>query len=168
MKKVGILIEKLFDEQELIYPYHRLREDFEVVLIGSEGDKVYQSKAGFEMKSDIASADVSADELAGLFIPGGFSPDYMRQCEASKELVKALHQQEKPIAAVCHGGWMLASSIDLTDLKMTSTKAIKDDMVHAGANWLDEETVIDRAIYTGRNPHDLPSLVTHFVKGIEE
>lgn len=167
MKKVGILIENLFDERELIYPYYRLREDFEVVLIGSEGDTPYKAKSGFAMTSDIASKDVRPEDLAGLFIPGGYSPDHMRRCQASKDLVRGLHEAAKPVAAVCHAGWMLASSIDLQGLKMTSYHSIKDDMVHAGAQWVDEAPVVDRQVFTGRDPDDLPSLVTTFVRALK-
>lgn len=168
MKKIGILIEKLFDERELIYPYYRLREDFEVLLIGTEANKSYAAKSGFAMMSDVASKDVRAEDLDGLFIPGGYSPDHMRRSQASKDLVRAMHDARKPLAAICHAGWMLASSIDLKGLKMTSYHSIKDDMVHAGADWIDQETVVDRMIFTGRDPEDLPSLVTTFVKSLQE
>ena len=69
MKKVMILIENLFDEQELIYPYHRLSEDFEVVLVGSKKDESYKSKAGFSLKSDLGSEEVNPEEYEALFIP---------------------------------------------------------------------------------------------------
>lgn len=168
MKKVGVFIEDLFDEQELIYPYHRLREDYEVLLIGTEADKEYKGKEGFTLKSDVASEDVNPEDLAGVFIPGGYSPDKMRRSEGTKNIVKSLHEAGKPVASVCHAGWVLTSSIDVKDLKMTSTPAIKDDMVHAGANWVDEQTVVDNNVYTGRNPGDLPSLMKAFLKGLEE
>lgn len=166
MKKVGVMIESLFDEQELIYPYHRLREDYEVVLIGSEANKEYESKSGFKLKSDLGSADISAEELEALFIPGGFSPDYMRRTEESKKLVREIHEAGKPIAAICHAGWMLVSSIDVEGIKLTSYPSIKDDMINAGADWIDEETVIDKNIFTGRNPDDLYSLVPKFIEAI--
>ena len=101
MKKVMILIENLFDEQELIYPYHRLREDFEVVLVGSKKDEAYKSKAGFSLKSDLASEEVIPEDYDALFIPGGFSPDYMRRTEATVNLVKMFVKTGKP--AMDHG-----------------------------------------------------------------
>ena len=168
MKKVGILIENYFDDEELIYPYHRLKEDFEVLLIGTEGDVEYKSKSGFTKKSDVASSEVKAEDLAGIFIPGGYSPDYMRRSEASRNLVKDLHEAGKPIGVICHGGWMLASSIDLKGLKMTSYHAIKDDIVHAGADWVDEETVVDRVVYSGRSPEDLYALLPKFVEALKK
>ncbi len=163
MKKVAVLLENLFDEHELLYPYHRLREDYEVVLIGTEAEKEYKSKEGFKIKSDIASKEASVDDYAGLFIPGGFSPDYMRRSEATVKLVTAFYEADKPIAAICHAGWMLASAIDLKGKKVTSYKSIKDDMTNAGAEWVDE-VVVDGPLVTGRNPDDLPEVMKAFLK----
>lgn len=163
MKKIAILLENLFDEHEVIYPYHRFKEDFEVLLVGTEAGKVYKSKEGFSLKSDAASRDVSADSFDALFIPGGFSPDYMRRSEATIKLVKAMHDQGKPIAAICHAGWVLASAIDLGGKKVTSYPTLKDDLVHAGAEWVNE-IVVDDNLVTGRNPQDLPGVVKAFIK----
>lgn len=167
MKKVAILIENLFDEQELIYPYHRLKEDYEVHLVGTKKDTEYKGKSGQVLKSTHASGDVKADDYAALFIPGGFSPDHMRRCDATIELVKEFDQQEKPIAAICHGPWMLASSCDLKGKDVTSFFSIKDDLINAGANWLDKELVVSGNILTSRNPGDLSVLVKELVKTIE-
>lgn len=168
MKKIAILLENLFDEQELIYPYHRLREDFEVELVGTKADTEYQSKAGFSMKSDVASKGLKADDYAGVFIPGGFSPDYMRRSKETIAFVKAMHDAGKPVAAICHAGWVLASALDIEGMKLTSYASIKDDLVHAGANWVDEEVVIDGHLITGRNPDDLPAVVQAFVDQLKE
>lgn len=93
----------MFDEHELVYPYHRLREDFEVHLIGADKDTVYNSKAGLPVKRTHGSGDVKADDYAALFIPGGFSPDYMQRSESTRALVTAFDRLKKPIAAICHG-----------------------------------------------------------------
>lgn len=162
MKKIAILVETLFDEQELIYPYHRLREDFEVHLIGTDKDTVYSSKSGFQIKSTHGSAEVKADDYAALYIPGGFSPDYMRRSPSSRALVEAFDRQKKPIAAICHGAWMLASCCDLRGREVTSFFSIKDDLIHAGAVWLDQEVVVSENLVTSRNPGDLPALIKTF------
>lgn len=164
MKKIAILIENLFDEEELIAPYHRLREDYEVVLVGTEADKEYKSKSGYTKKSDVASKDIDAKDFDGVIIPGGFSPDYMRRSEDSVKFVKELHEQGKPVAAICHAGWMLSESLDLDGVKLTSTPTIKTDLINAGANWIDEEVVVDRAIVTSRNPNDIPAFMKEFIK----
>lgn len=167
MKKVALLIEDLFDEQELIYPFHRLREDFEVVLIGGEADKLYKSKSGFGLKSDIASADARAEDYVGVYIPGGFSPDYMRRTEATVDFVRAMDQAKKPIAAICHGPWMLASAVDLQGVEVTSFYSIKDDLIHAGAQWLDQAVVQSGHYITARNPKDLAQHVQAFVAALK-
>lgn len=164
MKKVGILLENLFNEEEFIYPYHRLKEDFEVIIIGSEKDKTYASENGVKFTSDIASKDVDPKDLDALFIPGGYSPDYMRRCQATIDLVKEVDKENKIISAICHGPWMLASCIDLKGRDVTSFYSIKDDLVNAGANWIDEETVVSENILTARTPKDLSSLVKVFVE----
>ncbi len=167
MKKVAILIENLFDEKELIYPYFRLKEDFEVHIVGSQKDTTYTGKSGLVMKSTHGSADVKADDYEGILIPGGFSPDNMRRTESTKDLVKEFCTQNKPIAAICHGPWMMASCCDLKGKDMTSFFSIKDDLVNAGANWVDREVVVSGNLITSRNPNDLPVFVKTFVDAVK-
>ena len=169
MKKVAILIENLFDERELIYPYIRLQEEgYEVHLVGTEKDKEYKSKVGLAQKSTHASEDVSASDYDAVVIPGGFSPDYMRSLEDTVNFVKKLNEAKKPVAAICHGGWMLAEADIINGKTVTSTGTIKTDLKNAGANWVDEEVVVDENIITGRNPNDLPAVVKAFVEMIEK
>ncbi len=168
MKKIALLIENMFDEQELICPYHRLREDYEVVLVGSEGEKEYESKSGYKHKSDIAAEDAKAEDFDGLYIPGGFSPDYMRRNKATVEFVKAMDEKTKPIAAICHAPWVLASAIDLEGKDITSYPSIQDDLKNAGANWLDQEVVVTDHLVTSRSPKDLPVHLKEFIRLIED
>ncbi len=157
MKKIAILIENLFDERELIYPYYRLLEEgFEVHLVGSKKDTIYTSKSGLKEKSTHASDEVNAKDYDAVVIPGGFSPDHMRRTKATVDFVRDMDQTNKPIAAICHGGWMLASACDLKGKKVTSFFSIKDDLINAGAEYLDEEVVVDGNIITSRTPKDLP------------
>lgn len=167
MKKVIVLIESNFNEMELLYPYYRLLEDYEVHLVGTEEGKVYVGASGVKMKSSHASRDVKAEDYEGMVIPGGFSPDFMRRSRETRELVKALDDAGKPIAAICHGPWLLASSIDLKGRKMTSFMSIQDDLKHAGADWLDEELVVDGNLVTSRTPVDLPVFMKAFVEKLK-
>ena len=168
MKKVAILIEDLFDERELIYPYYRLLEEgFEVDLIGTKKDTIYTSKSGLTQKSSHASDEVSAVDYLGLVIPGGFSPDYMRRTKATVDFVRDMDKANKPIAAICHGGWMLASACDLEGKKVTSFFSIKDDLINAGAEYLDQEVVVDGNIITSRNPNDLPVFLKTIIKNLK-
>ena len=164
MKKIAILIEDLFDERELIYPYFRmLEEGYQVDLVGPEKDKVFSSKTGLTEKSTKASSEVNAEDYDAVIIPGGFSPDLMRRTEATKEFVRQMDKAGKPIAAICHGPWMMASCCDLKGKRVTSFFAIKDDLVNAGATYVDEE-VVDGHLIPSKTPKDLPA----FCKAIIE
>ncbi len=160
MKTIAILIEDMFDENELIYPYYRLLEEgFEVHLVGPEKDKTFKSKSGLEKQSTHSSKEISAKDYDGLVIPGGFSPDYMRRTKETVEFVKEMNKAEKPIAAICHGPWMLASADALRDKKVTSFPSLKDDLENAGGEYLDEEVVVDGNLVTSRRPGDLPAFM---------
>ena len=165
MKKVAVLVENKFEEPELIYPYWRLKEDYEVTLVGTKADTEYVGKAGsYKMKSDIASSDAKASDFDAVYIPGGFSPDAMRQSEATVNFVKEMHKAGKIIGAICHAPWVLAEADILDGVKATSVSTISTDIKNAGANWVDEETVVDGNIITARTPEDLPAHVTKFVE----
>lgn len=169
MKKVGILIENYFDEKELIYPYFRLKENYEVDLIGTEKDVEYSGKSGsFKMKSDISSKEANPDDYEAIYVPGGFSPDGMRGCKETVEFVKNIHEQNKAIAAICHGPWILADAINLEGIKMTSVPKIKNDFIHAGCEWVDEAVVVDNNIITSRTPADISKQLPKFIDMIEK
>ncbi len=168
MKKIAILIENMFDERELIYPYYRLLEEgFEVHLIGTKKDTVYTSKSGLAEKSTHASDEVLAKDYDALVIPGGFSPDFMRRTKATVDFVKDMNEKNKLIAAICHAGWMLASADAIQGKNVTSFFSIKDDLIHAGAKWLDEEVVVDGNIITSRNPKDLPVFLKAIIENLK-
>lgn len=167
MKKVAVLIADIFDENELVYPLYRLKEDFEVHLVGDEKDKVYKGKSGFEKTSTHAAKEIKADDYAGILIPGGYSPDKMRGSEALKHFVKDMDAQKKPIAAICHAGWMLTSCCEVEGKTLTSTPAIQDDMKHAGVNWVNEALAVDGHLITARMPDDMPGFVKEFVRQVE-
>ena len=165
MKKIAILVENNFEESELIYPYHRFREDYEVTLVGSNADTEYTGKAGgWSIKSDKASSEVSASDFDAVYIPGGFSPDGMRKNADTVKFVKEMHEAGKIVAAVCHGPWVLVEADILDGVKATSVATISTDVKNAGANWVDQECVVDNKIITARTPKDLPVHVTTVVE----
>ena len=169
MKRIAILIEDLFNERELIYPYYRLLEEgYEVHLVGPKKDAVYTSKSGLTEKSTHASNEIRAEDYDGVVIPGGFSPDFMRRTRATVDFVREMDKLNKPVAAICHGGWMLASACNLKGKKVTSFFSIKDDMVHAGAEYVDEEVVVSGNIITSRNPNDLPVFLKTIVEKLNQ
>jgi protease I len=156
MPRVCILAEKYYEEMELWYPYFRLQEaGCAVDLVGTAAGAVYGGKHGYPVKADKASASVKAADYDLILIPGGYSPDHMRRCAATLGLVREAAARNTPLAAICHGGWMLASCADLKGRRLTSYTSIKDDLVNAGALWVDEAVVVDGNLITSRTPQDL-------------
>lgn len=155
-KKIAILIEQTYEDLEAWYPYLRLKEaGAETFFVASE-KKEYTGKHGYPVIPQFSIDQVSNREFDAIVIPGGFAPDYMRRVPAMVELVKRIYDEKKVVAAICHGGWMLVSAGILKGKTATSFFAIKDDMVNAGAEWVDEEVVRDGNVITSRKPEDLP------------
>jgi len=159
-KKVMIMVAELFNDYEFIYPYYRLLETgAHVEVVGAKAGMVYSSKVGTTAKSTAAAKDLNPAEFAGLVIPGGYAPDFV-------SLVREMTNQGKVVAAICHAGWMLASAKILQGRTVTSYFAIKDDLIHAGANWVDQEVVEDGGLITSRTPDDLPAFMRAVVAAL--
>jgi len=159
-KKVIILVEDMYNDLEFWYPYYRLKEaGAEVVVVGSGSAEEYTGKAGIPRRADTTAEQVSAADFDGIVIPGGYAPDHMRRYPAMVKLVKDLFDAGKVVAAICHAGWMLASAEIVKDRTVTSVFAIKDDLIHAGANWVDQEVAVDGKLITSRKPDDLPAFM---------
>ena len=157
-KRVAVLVEQQYQELEVWYPVYRLREaGCEVVMVGPEAGKTYASKLGYPAKADVAATDVNASQFHAIVIPGGFAPDYIRRSEAMLKLVRDMFAVSKPVAAICHGPWVLCSTPALKGKTATGFSSIKDDMVNAGATFVDKEVVVDGNVITSRKPDDLPA-----------
>ncbi len=166
MKKIAVLIEDHFNEFELIYPYYRLKEaGFESVLVGPE-KKTYNSKAGLAIPAEISIND--AKEFDGVVIPGGYAPDLLRRNQKILDFVKKMFDEEKLVAAICHGGWVLISAHTVNGVTLTGSYAIKDDLKNAGAKYVDEKVVVDENLITSRSPSDLPFFTKEIVKFLGE
>jgi protease I len=167
-KRVAVLVEQQYQELEVWYPVYRLREaGCEVVLVGPEAGKSYPSKLGYPAVADVAAKDVSADQFHAVVIPGGFAPDFIRRSEAMLKLVRDLATQNKPLAAICHGPWVLCSTPALRGKTATCFFAIKDDVINAGANYVDREVVVDGNVITSRKPDDLPAFVVALMQALQ-
>jgi protease I len=163
-KRFAVLVEEIYEDLELWYPVHRLREaGAEVTIVGPKAGATYLSKHGYPATADKAASDVSADDFDGVIIPGGFAPDRMRRDKAMVNLVRDTHESGKIVAAICHAGWMLCSAHILNGKRATSFFSIKDDMVAAGADWVDQEVVQDGNLITSRTPLDLPAFMRAIV-----
>ena len=167
-KKAVILVETMFNDLEFWYPYYRLKEaGVAVTVVGSGSAVAYTGKAGTEIKADVSAGEVDAGNFDVMVIPGGYAPDHMRRYPAMVKLVREFSDLGKIVAAICHAGWMLASAEIANGRTLTSFFAIRDDLVHAGANWVDDEVVMDRNLITSRTPDDLPAFMRAIVKALE-
>ncbi len=164
-KTIIVLTHDIFEDLELWYPVHRLREEgARVLLAGPEKDTVYKGKYGVPAKSDIAIRDIDPSGVDGLVIPGGYAPDKLRRFNEVLSLVKNVDENEKPIAMICHAGWVPISAKIVDGRKVTSVSAIKDDLVNAGAEWVDEAVVTDGNLVSSRTPADLPVYMKAYIE----
>lgn len=168
-KRVAILAEKLYEDLELWYPYYRLKEAGAMVqVVGTGSADKFESKHGLPVKVDVNAEQVSADDFDAVIVPGGYAPDHMRRYPAMVKLVRDAYQQGKVVAAICHAPWMLASANVLRGKTATSVGAIKDDVINAGANWVDKEVVRDGNLITSRTPADLPAYLREIIRALSE
>jgi protease I len=167
-KKVAIFLENIYEDPEFWYPYYRLKEaGAEVTIIAPEVGE-YKSKYGYPAQSDLAARDAQAGQFDAVVVPGGFSPDYMRRSAEMVGFLKKAYNMGKIIAAICHGPWMLVSIDALKGRKATSYFSIKDDMVNAGAIYIDQPVVHDGNIITSRKPADLPDFCRAIINAIKD
>jgi protease I len=164
-KKVLAFVDEEFEDLEMWYPVLRLREEGAVVhTAGPKGQTVYHGKYGVPLQSDISFDEAGSASYDGLYVPGGWAPDKLRRYDKVLALTQEFHRDGKPIAQICHAGWVLISAKIVSGFRMTSTPGIKDDLQNAGATWLDEEVVVDRNIVSGRRPPDLPAFMREFIR----
>ena len=168
-KRVAVLVEQQYQEMEVWYPVYRLREaGCKVTVVGPEAGQTYPSKLGYPCKSDKAAKEVRADDFEILVIPGGFAPDYLRRHDSVLRLVSGMVEQGKVVAAICHGPWVLCSTQALKGKRATCFFAIKDDVVNAGARYVDAEVVRDGNLITSRKPDDLPAFMQAVLQAARE
>jgi len=169
-KRIAFLAASGFEQVELTEPWNAVKDaGAEVVLVSLKSGKIQ----GFhhDEKADLFTVDktvedVSASEFNGLVLPGGvFNPDALRVNKKAVSFVRDFFTQQKPVAAVCHGPWMLIEADVVRGRKVTSWPSLQTDLKNAGATWVDEECVCDQGLVTSRNPDDLPAFCE---KAIEE
>ncbi len=161
-KRALIFIDDLYEDLELLYPRLRLIEaGCEVQLAGlAEPGAIHRGKHGYPIASDIRATDketTNVDDYDALICPGGFAPDKLRRSRDVLRITRDFHEAGKPLAHICHGGWIPISAGVVRGLTVTSTPGIRDDLVNAGAEWVDRECVVDRNHITARRPDDLPA-----------
>lgn len=166
-KKILFFIENLYEDLEVHYPrYRMIEEGARVVVAGPRAKEVYQSKHNYPCQADISFQEVRVDDYDALIIPGGYAPDKMRKYPKVMELVREFDQKKKLIAFICHAGWVPASSNVLQGVKCTSYLTIKQELIHAGAQWVDEPVVVDKHFISSRCPDDLPSFCSAIIAAL--
>jgi protease I len=164
-----MIVAEMFEDSEFRVPYDRLRAaGHEVVVIGSEAGKELSGKRGKErVTPDRAIAEVSADDFDALVIPGGYSPDRLRMDPKMVGFTRAFYTRERPVAAVCHAGWMLVEADAADGRVVTSWPSIRTDLINAGARWVDREVVEDGHLITSRKPDDLQAFSDAILRQLE-
>ena len=169
MAKIAILVEKIYEDLELQYPRLRLKEAGHTVdIVGPKAGETYVGKHGYPQKAEKSAADVKASDYQLIVIPGGSSPDHMRRDGGMVKLIRDAAALKIPMAAICHGPWMLCSTDALKGRRCTSFMSIVHDVVNAGGKWVDEECVVDGPIITARCPDDLPSFSNAILQLVSE
>ncbi len=155
-RAVLLLAADQFEDMELLYPLYRLiEEEVAVTVAGLDDQPVHGKKGHGPVPVDTTVDQVAEPDFDALVIPGGFAPDKLRRSQTVLDLVRAFDNSGKPIAFICHAGWVPISAKILKGRRATSVSAIRDDMENAGVDWVDEATVVDGNLISARTPADL-------------
>ncbi|MDD2695273.1 MAG: type 1 glutamine amidotransferase [Anaerolineales bacterium] len=166
-KRVAVLIEDGFEDLEFWVPVMRLREEgAQVTVVGSGRQATFRGKNGLDAQVDIDAAQAQARDFDAVVVPGGWAPDKLRRYPEITALVREADQQGKIIAAICHAGSVLISAGILKDRKATGTVAIKDDLVNAGAQWVDAPAFREGNLVWGRVVADIPDFCRELVAAL--
>jgi protease I len=155
-KEILILAGPDYEDLELQYPRYRLMEEGARITIAGIGEPSYTGKKGYPVDVDVQVTEISASSFDALVIPGGYAPDKMRRVPELLDLVREMNDQGKPIGFICHAGWVPISAGILKGKRITCVSAIKDDVINAGAEYVNEAVVVDGNLVTSRTPDDLP------------
>jgi protease I len=145
----------LYEDLELWYPKIRLEEEGARTVVAGTGERTYQGKRGYPLTVDTSVDQVKSEDFDGLVIPGGYAPDIMRRSERLLQLTREIYQAGKPVAFICHAGWVPISAGIVRGKRGTSVGAIRDDLVNAGMIWEDSAVVVDGNLISSRTPADL-------------
>ena len=175
-KTVAILATDGFEESELLEPRAALEGAGATVRVvspkGGTGTRIRGWKDGdwsdeVDVDQDVSEADV--DEYDGLVLPGGvINPDLLRRDDDAVAFVRRFFAEHKPVAAICHGPWMIVEAGAAQGRRMTSYGSIRTDVQNAGATWVDEEVVVDQGLVTSRSPADLDAFNAKVIEEIHE
>jgi len=166
-KRILMFVDDVYEDLELWYPKLRLMEaGAQVTVAGPETNQKYSGKHGYPCVSDAAIRDMQAADFNAVVIPGGFMPDKLRRDPSVLSLVREFAEAGKPVAAICHGGWIAISAGVYRGVRVTGSAGIKDDLINAGAQWTDAPVVVDRHFISSRKPDDLPDFCRAIIRAL--
>jgi protease I len=166
--RVAIIVAEAVEDLEYYVPLMRLQEEGAAVLTAATDLKPLRGKNGLEVRPDTVVGEIDPASLLGLVIPGGWAPDKMRRSPAILDLVRALHEAGKPIGIICHGGLVAVSAGIVRGGRATGSLGIKDDLINAGATWVDEPAFRDGNLVWGRVVADIPAFCRELVAALVE
>ncbi len=156
------------EDCELFYPYYRFKEEgLDVDVASPDGEKIV-GEHGYSLEANLSFADAEADDYDLLFLPGGRGPEKVRLQSEAVEITRKMFEADKLIAAICHGPQVLISADVLRGKKATCWPALRDDLRAAGADYVDEEVVMDGNLITSRCPPDLPAFCRQIFAAIRQ
>src|SRR6266852_5507938 len=168
-RRVLLLAADQFEDMELLYPLYRLAEEDIAVTVAGLDDKPVTGKKGHgPVPVDTTVSEVGEADFDALVIPGGYAPDKLRRSPEVLDLVRAFDDRGKPIAFICHAGWVPISAKIVKGKRATSVRAIKDDMENAGVIWEDSAVVVDGNLISSRTPADLPQFCKALIAALRQ
>jgi protease I len=167
-KRVIYLVDEGFEDLEFYVPLMRLQEEGAAVTVVGTAIKTVRGKACLLATPDKIAAEVSPDDFDAIVVPGGWAPDKMRRYPEIVGLVRSLYQQGKIVAAICHAGLVLISAGVVRGHKATGSEGIKDDLINAGAEWVDQAAFRDGNLVLGRVVKDIPDFCRELVLALSE
>jgi protease I len=166
-KRIAFLIEEGYEDLEFWVTYMRLLEEgAKVTVVGVKSNLTVHGKNGLEAESNAAAADLHPDDFDALVVPGGWAPDKLRRHAAIKNLVRGVYDQDKIVGLICHAGLVGISAGIVKGHRVTGSEGIKDDLVNAGATWVDEPAFRDGNLVWGRVVKDIPDFCRELVNAI--
>ena len=166
-KRVLIFVGDDYEDMELQYPRYRLLEaGATVVVAGLEAGVTHHGKYGYPQRSEAALRDLRAADFDALVVPGGWMPDKLRRYDEVKSITRQVHDAGKCVASICHGPWIDISAGIVRGATYTSTPGIRDDLVNAGATWVDLPVCVHENHVTSRRPDDLPDFCCAMIESI--
>lgn len=168
-RRIAVFVEEGFEDLEFWVTVMRLREEgAQVTIVGSEANKTVRGKNALTAKSQVAAKDVKANDFDAVVVPGGWAPDKLRRDPAVTNLVRDIYAQNKIVGLICHAGLVGISAGIVKGHRATGSLGIKDDLVNAGAQWVDEPAFRDGNLVWGRIVADIPAFCRELVTAIEK